>query len=77
MKKVFVSGCYDMAKALRPDIFFVNSDGHIPLKVSPEMLRVLEKCKPDVQGWKLSGGGYFVFVSEYPVDNAIQIRIRK
>ena len=51
-----------------------------PNMVSPEILSVLEKYTPDAQGWKLSGaggGGYFVFVSESPVANAIQIRIRK
>ncbi|MDR1675428.1 MAG: adenylyltransferase/cytidyltransferase family protein [Tannerella sp.] len=51
-----------------------------PNMVTPEILSVLEKYKPDVYGWKLSGaggGGYFVFVSEQPVPNAIQIRIRR
>jgi cytidyltransferase-like protein len=51
-----------------------------PNMVSPEILSVLENYKPDVHGWKLSGaggGGYFVFVSEQPIANAIQIRIRR
>ncbi|MDR2138794.1 MAG: adenylyltransferase/cytidyltransferase family protein [Tannerella sp.] len=51
-----------------------------PNMVTPDILCVLEKYKQDVYGWKLSGaggGGYFVFVSEQPVSNAIQIRIRR
>ena len=45
-----------------------------------EVRKVLEAFKSQVLGWKLSGaggGGYLVFVSEKPVKNAIQIRIRK
>ncbi|MDR2764201.1 MAG: hypothetical protein LBB90_04140 [Tannerella sp.] len=51
-----------------------------PNMVTPEILCVLEKYRADVYGWKLSGaggGGYFVFVSEQPVPNGIQIRIRR
>jgi len=49
-----------------------------PNMVSEEILQVLEGYKPHVSGWKMSGaggGGYFIFVSEQPVANAIQIRI--
>ena len=45
-----------------------------------EVREVLESYKSKVLGWKLSGaggGGYFVFISEKPVENAIQIRIRR
>jgi galactokinase/mevalonate kinase-like predicted kinase len=51
-----------------------------PNMVSPEILNVLDEYKPDVFGWKVSGaggGGYLIFVSENPVANAIQIRIRR
>jgi len=51
-----------------------------PNMVSPEILQVLNEYKPDVSGWKVSGaggGGYLIFVSEKPVVNAIQIRIRR
>lgn len=51
-----------------------------PNMVSAEILAVLDKYKSDVLGWKMSGaggGGYLVFVSEQPIDNAIQIRIRR
>ncbi|MDR3261072.1 MAG: adenylyltransferase/cytidyltransferase family protein [Tannerella sp.] len=51
-----------------------------PNMVSPDILTVLDKYKPVVAGWKITGaggGGYFVFVSEQPVANAIQIRIRR
>ena len=55
------------------------------LKMYPNMApadvkAALEPYKSQVLGWKLSGaggGGYFVFISEKPVKNAIQIRIRK
>ncbi|MDR2914395.1 MAG: adenylyltransferase/cytidyltransferase family protein [Tannerella sp.] len=55
------------------------------LKMFPHMApmdvrETLEPYKSQVLGWKLSGaggGGYFVFVSENPVKNAIQIRIRR
>ena len=55
------------------------------LKMFPNMApadvrEALEPYKSQVLGWKLSGaggGGYFVLVSEKPVKNAIQIRIRR
>ena len=55
------------------------------LKMFPNMAPVevreaLEPYRSQVLGWKLSGaggGGYLVFVSEKPVKNAIQIRIRR
>ena len=40
----------------------------------------LERYKSQVKGWKLSGaggGGYLVLISDEPVKNAIQIRIRR
>lgn len=51
-----------------------------PNMVSNDILEILEKYKNSVDGWKISGaggGGYLIFVSEQPVDNAIQIRIRR
>lgn len=51
-----------------------------PNMVSPEILSVLEGYKSSVCGWKMSGaggGGYLVFISENPITNAIQIRIRR
>lgn len=55
------------------------------LKMFPNMITrdvtdALESYKSQVLGWKLSGaggGGYLVFVSDSPVRNAIQIRIRR
>ena len=55
------------------------------LKMYPNMApddvkEALEPYKTQVLGWKLSGaggGGYLVLISEEPVKNAIQIRIRR
>ncbi len=51
-----------------------------PNMISNDILEILEKYKDSVDGWKISGaggGGYLIFVSEQPVNNAIQIRIRR
>ena len=51
-----------------------------PNMVNEDIFEVLEKYKKSVFGWKLSGaggGGYLIFVSETPIENAIQIRIRR
>jgi len=48
--------------------------------VNDSILRQIEHYSKDAYGWKLSGsggGGYLVLVSEKPVPNAIQIRIRR
>lgn len=51
-----------------------------PHMVTADILNVLKKYKDQALGWKLSGaggGGYFILVSDTPIENAIQIRIRK
>lgn len=51
-----------------------------PHMVTADILNVLKKYKEQALGWKLSGaggGGYFILVSNTPIENAIQIRIRK
>jgi cytidyltransferase-like protein len=51
-----------------------------PNMVSPDILEQIEVYKNDVLGWKVSGaggGGYLIFFSEKPIENAIQIRIRR
>ena len=51
-----------------------------PNMISPDILTVLHEYKSAVLGWKVSGaggGGFLIFVSETPVTNAIQIRIRR
>ncbi|MDR1810421.1 MAG: adenylyltransferase/cytidyltransferase family protein [Prevotella sp.] len=51
-----------------------------PNMVSPDILQTLDEYKSQALGWKLcgaGGGGYFAFVSETPIKNAIQIRIRR
>jgi cytidyltransferase-like protein len=51
-----------------------------PNMAPPDVLELLEAYKSSVAGWKLSGaggGGYLILISETPVRNAIQIRIRR
>lgn len=51
-----------------------------PHMVNSDIFKVLDKYKDKALGWKLSGaggGGYLTFVSEMPIENAIQIRIRR
>jgi hypothetical protein len=51
-----------------------------PNMVNVPIMEQIEEYRQVSLGWKLSGaggGGYLVLVSEYPVPNAIQIRIRR
>lgn len=51
-----------------------------PHMVSEDIMQLLDKYKLQALGWKLSGaggGGYFIFVNDKPIENAIQIRIRR
>ena len=51
-----------------------------PYMLSADIQEQLDSYKDKVLGWKLSGaggGGYLIFFNEEPLENAIQIRIRK
>ena len=51
-----------------------------PNMVSDDIFEALEKYKKMGNGWKLSGaggGGYLIFAGETPIENAIQVRIRR
>jgi len=51
-----------------------------PNMVNQDILNQMYLFKSKVLGWKMSGaggGGYLIFFSEKPVENAIQIRIRR
>ena len=51
-----------------------------PNMVSEDIFETIDEYKNGALGWKLSGaggGGYLIFVSETPIKNGIQIRIRR
>ncbi len=51
-----------------------------PHMVTVDIMNILKRYKDKAIGWKLSGaggGGYFILVSSTPIENAIQIRIRR
>lgn len=51
-----------------------------PNMAPPDVLEMIEKYKPLSLGHKISGaggGGYLILVSEKPIENALQIRIRR
>ncbi len=51
-----------------------------PHMVDHQILAILSEYQDKALGWKLSGaggGGYIIFVNETPIENAIQIRIRR
>ncbi|GAP67732.1 protein containing cytidyltransferase-like domain [Bacteroidales bacterium 6E] len=51
-----------------------------PNMVNPQILDTIESYKNKALGWKISGaggGGYLVLVSNKPIANALQIRIRR
>ena len=51
-----------------------------PNMITTGVFEQIEQYRNHVLGWKLSGaggGGYLIFFSENPVENAIQIRIRR
>jgi len=51
-----------------------------PNMISADIIAQIESYKNRVLGWKISGaggGGYMIFFSDQPLENAIQIRIRR
>lgn len=51
-----------------------------PNTLTDEIKKIINQYKSEVLGWKLSGaggGGYLILISEKPVKNAIQIKIRR
>ncbi len=51
-----------------------------PNTLTDEIKNIIDQYKSEVLGWKLSGaggGGYLILISDKPVKNAIQIKIRR
>ena len=51
-----------------------------PHMIDPDTIPILNQYKDNVLGWKLcgaGGGGYWVFISEKPVEGAFKIKIRR
>ena len=51
-----------------------------PNMVTPQITEAIHQHKSSALGWKISGaggGGYLVLVSVEPVENAMQVRIRR
>jgi len=51
-----------------------------PNMVTPQITEAIHQHESSALGWKISGaggGGYLVLVSETPVENAMQVRIRR
>ncbi len=52
----------------------------LPNRVDSEIKKTIDEYSAGTLGCKLSGaggGGYLIFVSEKPVKNALQIKIRR
>jgi cytidyltransferase-like protein len=77
-KAIFQKDVKAFGKAFRES--FEAQIAMFPNMVNQHILKQIEEYSNDTLGWKLSGaggGGYLVLVSEKPVPNAIQIRIRR
>jgi galactokinase/mevalonate kinase-like predicted kinase len=51
-----------------------------PAMCPASIAKVIEEMKPKIKGYKLSGaggGGYLIMISDKPVENAFQIKIRR
>ena len=51
-----------------------------PNMISPHVQKAIDEYKGNVKGYKITGaggGGYLVIVNDKPIQNAIQIRIRR
>ena len=51
-----------------------------PKMVDDGIRAVIDRYRCQALGWKLSGaggGGYLILVSEQPIPNALQVRIRR
>ena len=77
-KALQMQNIYAFGEAVRES--FEAQIAMYPNMVTPDIFDALNKNKSHSSGWKLSGaggGGYLIFVSETPIENAIQIRIRR
>jgi len=77
-KAILEKDLYRFGKAFRGS--FDAQVAMFPNMVTPALLGELDNYKNQSLGWKLSGaggGGYFIFVTEKPLPNAMKIRIRR
>ncbi len=75
---ILVRNAESFGKAFRES--FEAQIAMFPNMVNPQILEQIQAYESSTLGYKLSGaggGGYLVLVSEEPVKNAIQIRIRR
>ncbi|MGD2035216.1 MAG: adenylyltransferase/cytidyltransferase family protein [Bacteroidales bacterium] len=59
---------------------FEGQTALFPNTLTDETAGIIDQYKNNVLGWKLSGaggGGYLILISDEPVENAIQIKIRR
>lgn len=69
---------YHFGKAFRES--FEAQIAMFPKMVNHNILQTIDSYREKALGWKISGaggGGYLVLVSEQPIENAMQIKIRR
>lgn len=55
-------------------------DGMFPHMVDDGIRSIIDRYRSRALGWKLSGaggGGYLILISDKPIENTIQIKIRR
>lgn len=77
-KAILAMNLIDFGKYFRAS--FEAQIAMFPNMVDSEIFRIIDQYKDKAYGWKLSGaggGGYLILVTNKPIENAIQIKIRR